>query len=222
MLMADLCHLDRAPAGAVPPSCSSSSTWPTRRSKPVAAYSGGMRRRLDLAMTLVGDPRDHLPRRADHRPRPAQPPGHVARSSAQLVAERRHDPAHHAVPGRGRPARRPGRAARPRPAVAEGTPASSSGSSRAGTCVAVRRRRRSSTRRRGRARPHPRRRRRSPSRCRATAASSRCAPCSAISTTPPSRSPTCPCTPPTSTTSSSPSPSARHPPTDRHERVTQP
>jgi ABC-2 type transport system ATP-binding protein len=26
-------------------------------SKPVAAYSGGMRRRLDLAMTLVGDPR---------------------------------------------------------------------------------------------------------------------------------------------------------------------
>ncbi len=38
------------------PSCSSGSTWPTRASKPVSTYSGGMRRRLDLAMTLVGDP----------------------------------------------------------------------------------------------------------------------------------------------------------------------
>ena len=45
--------------------------------KPVSTYSGGMKRRLDLAMTLVGEPADHLPRRADGGPRPAQPPRHV-------------------------------------------------------------------------------------------------------------------------------------------------
>ena len=36
----------------------------------VATYSGGMRRRLDLAMSLIGNPQDHLPRRADDRARP--------------------------------------------------------------------------------------------------------------------------------------------------------
>ena len=46
-----------ARAGAAPPSCWSASTWSTRpRSRP-STYSGGMKRRLDLAMTLVGDPR---------------------------------------------------------------------------------------------------------------------------------------------------------------------
>ena len=34
-------------------------------------YSGGMRRRLDLAATLVAAARGAVPRRADHRPRPA-------------------------------------------------------------------------------------------------------------------------------------------------------
>ena len=46
--------------------------------KPLSTYSGGMRRRLDLAMTLVGDPASDLPGRAHHRPGPAQPPHHVA------------------------------------------------------------------------------------------------------------------------------------------------
>jgi ABC-2 type transport system ATP-binding protein len=32
-----------------------------------STYSGGMRRRLDLAATLVGRPRVVVPRRADHR-----------------------------------------------------------------------------------------------------------------------------------------------------------
>ena len=41
-------------------------------------YSGGMRRRLDIAMTLMGRPRLDLPRRAHHRPGPAQPPHHVS------------------------------------------------------------------------------------------------------------------------------------------------
>ncbi len=39
--------------------------------KPASTYSGGMQRRLDLAMTLIGEPADHLPRRADGRARPA-------------------------------------------------------------------------------------------------------------------------------------------------------
>ena len=43
--------------GSGSPSCSSSSTWSRRRSKPLATYSGGMKRRLDLAMTLVAAPR---------------------------------------------------------------------------------------------------------------------------------------------------------------------
>ena len=30
-------------------------------SRPVSTYSGGMRRRLDIAMSLIGDPQGHLP-----------------------------------------------------------------------------------------------------------------------------------------------------------------
>ena len=43
----------RAPA---PTSCSSSSAWPTPANRPLKTYSGGMRRRLDLAAALVGRP----------------------------------------------------------------------------------------------------------------------------------------------------------------------
>ena len=42
--------------------------------KRVGQFSGGMKRRLDLALALVNDPLRALPRRADHRPRPGQPP----------------------------------------------------------------------------------------------------------------------------------------------------
>ncbi len=51
-----------------------------------SGYSGGMRRRLDLAATLVVGPRGPLPGRAHHRPRPpgagravdgARPPGRI-------------------------------------------------------------------------------------------------------------------------------------------------
>ena len=60
-------------------SCSSGST----SSRPPAAgsrtYSGGMRRRLDLAMSLVARPAGAVPRRADHRARPAQPARRLGR-----------------------------------------------------------------------------------------------------------------------------------------------
>ena len=54
--MADLHHLGRRPAAAAPPSCWTASTWSTPRTPAPATYSGGMRRKLDLAMTLIGDP----------------------------------------------------------------------------------------------------------------------------------------------------------------------
>ena len=57
-LMADLPTSagDDGPARASP-SCSSGSTSSTRPASRAPTYSGGMRRRLDLAMTLVGEPR---------------------------------------------------------------------------------------------------------------------------------------------------------------------
>ena len=57
MLMADLHHLGRAD-GAPARRRAARAVRPRRGGEPPAAtYSGGMRRRLDLAMTLVGDPR---------------------------------------------------------------------------------------------------------------------------------------------------------------------
>ncbi len=50
--------------------------------RPVKTYSGGMRRRLDLAAALVGRAAAAVPRRADHRSRPAQPASACGRSSA--------------------------------------------------------------------------------------------------------------------------------------------
>ena len=77
-------------------------------------YSGGMRRRLDLAISMIARPAAAVPGRADHRPRPAQPRAAVGHGPAP-GRRGRHGPAHHPVPGGGRPARRHGRGARPRP-----------------------------------------------------------------------------------------------------------
>ena len=44
----------------------------------VKTFSGGMRRRLDVAASLMGSPEVLVPRRADHRARPAQPRRSVA------------------------------------------------------------------------------------------------------------------------------------------------
>ena len=62
-----------------------------------------------------------LPRRADHRPRPADPRPDVGHDPL-AGGRRQHGAAHHAVPRRGRPARRPGGRDRPRPQGRRGHP----------------------------------------------------------------------------------------------------
>jgi ABC-2 type transport system ATP-binding protein len=57
MLMADLRHLDRATGRRRTAKLLEQFDLVDAARKPVQVYSGGMRRRLDLAMTLVGDPR---------------------------------------------------------------------------------------------------------------------------------------------------------------------
>jgi len=56
-LMADLHHLGRAEGRVRIADLLARFDLVDEATKPVATYSGGMRRRLDLAMTLVGDPR---------------------------------------------------------------------------------------------------------------------------------------------------------------------
>ena len=76
-------------------------------------YSGGMRRRLDLASALIGTARAAVPRRAHHRPRPPQPTRHVGshpRPGARRLDAAADDP----VPRGGRRARRHHRGRRPR------------------------------------------------------------------------------------------------------------
>jgi ABC-2 type transport system ATP-binding protein len=56
-LMADLNHLDKAAGRRRTAELLQHFDLTREARKPVSTYSGGMRRRLDLAMTLVGDPR---------------------------------------------------------------------------------------------------------------------------------------------------------------------
>jgi ABC-2 type transport system ATP-binding protein len=57
ILMADLRHLGRAEGRRLAAELLERFDLTEAADKPVSTYSGGMRRRLDLAMTLVGDPR---------------------------------------------------------------------------------------------------------------------------------------------------------------------
>jgi ABC-2 type transport system ATP-binding protein len=57
LLMADLRHLDRAEGRRRATELLERFELAEAARKPAGTYSGGMRRRLDLAMTLVGDPR---------------------------------------------------------------------------------------------------------------------------------------------------------------------
>jgi ABC-2 type transport system ATP-binding protein len=56
-LMADLHHLERAEGRARAEDLLERFDLTEAASKPASTYSGGMRRRLDLAMTLMGDPK---------------------------------------------------------------------------------------------------------------------------------------------------------------------
>ncbi|MFR9724814.1 ATP-binding cassette domain-containing protein [Streptomyces sp. MS19] len=57
LLMADLHHLSRREGRRVTADLLARFDLTTAARKPAATYSGGMRRRLDIAMTLVGNPR---------------------------------------------------------------------------------------------------------------------------------------------------------------------
>ena len=80
----------------------------------VRTYSGGMKRRLDLALALVHRPAHPLPRRADDRARPAVPHRALGRGRTPRAGGRRHRLPHDAVPRGGRRAREPRRHHRPR------------------------------------------------------------------------------------------------------------
>ena len=77
-------------------------------------YSGGMKRRLDVAIGLVHKPQRAVPRRADHGPRPGGACGDVGGGRAARARGAPDDPADDALPRGGRPARRAGRDRQPR------------------------------------------------------------------------------------------------------------
>ncbi|MEU8274608.1 ATP-binding cassette domain-containing protein [Microbispora bryophytorum] len=56
LLMADLLHVPKAEGGRIAGRLLDRFDLSEAASKPAASYSGGMRRKLDLAMTLVGEP----------------------------------------------------------------------------------------------------------------------------------------------------------------------
>ena len=105
--------VERARHARAPTSCSSSSSSTTPPTASRKTYSGGMRRRLDLAARADRPAAPALPRRADDRARPAQPARHVGRDP-RPGARGRDAAADDAVPRGGRRARERDRGRRPR------------------------------------------------------------------------------------------------------------
>ena len=81
----------------------------------IKTYSGGMKRRLDLASALVHGPQAALPGRADRGTRPGQPAGGLAGDQPAQPPVRRDRVPHDPLPGRGRPPGGPAGDHRPRP-----------------------------------------------------------------------------------------------------------
>ena len=219
-LMADLNHLGRAAGRARVAELLERFDLVDAAGRPVSTYSGGMRRRLDLAMTLVGSPRviflDEPTTGLDPRSRRTMWDGirELAASGVTIFLTTQYlDEADEladriAVLDRGR-------------IVAEGTP----GRAQAAHPRRPRRLQFTEPRRPARSRRAVRRRRAergagSSSTCRATAASHRCDACSSSSTTAGSTSSSSRSTAPTWTTCSSRSPGT--PPTRRRPPDEQP
>ena len=98
MLMARLRHLPAKQAKARVAELLEQFDLVEAAKKPLATYSGGMTRRLDLAMTLITRPQVLFLDEPTTGPRPAQPPHHVGHR-ARDRRRRHHRAAHHAVPG---------------------------------------------------------------------------------------------------------------------------
>ncbi len=106
-LMADLNHLDRATGRVRARQLLERFDLAGAARQTAATYSGGMKRRLDLAMTLIGSPRIIF---LDEPTTGLDPRSRRDVADHPRTGRQRHDhPAHHPVPGRGRSARRPGR-----------------------------------------------------------------------------------------------------------------
>ncbi len=107
-LMADLHHLARGEGRRRAAQLLEQFDLTQAGRKPASTYSGGMLRRLDLAMTLVGSPQviflDEPTTGLDPRSR-----RNMWQIIRDLVARRRHDLPDHAVPGGSRRADRPDR-----------------------------------------------------------------------------------------------------------------
>ena len=96
------------PAARSPTTCSHGSRLTDAGGRRAATYSGGMRRRLDIAMSLIGNPPIIF---LDEPTTGLDPRGaHRGVEDRQGARRQRHDgAAHHAVPRRGRAAGRPHR-----------------------------------------------------------------------------------------------------------------
>ena len=89
---------------------------PARRARrrQVKTYSGGMARKLDVAIGLMHRPAGPLPRRAHDGSRPGGARRALGRDRADDGAREHDGPPHHPLPGGGGPARQPARDRRPR------------------------------------------------------------------------------------------------------------